>query len=191
MLGHAAVDLGASTGGFTDCLLKNGANTVYSIDVGYGQLDYSLRVNEKVHVMERTNVRNLTGAEFKHGIDFITADLSFISITRVIEKIKEIFAPVEGIILLKPQFEADKGEHKKGVVRKKDLHIIILKRVLAALVEMGVSVKGLSYSPIKGPKGNIEFLLYFGLGEKSVIDSNALDKLVSKTVDSAHLELNS
>ncbi len=162
--GKSAVDLGASTGGFTDCMLKEGAVKVYAVDVGYGQLDYSLRRDPRVIVMEKTNARSLTREQFSGKVDFVTADLSFISIVKVFDTVRDIFSPVEGIILIKPQFEAASGEHKKGVVRKNEVHCDILVRVITALAEKGMAMKGLAHSPVTGPKGNIEFLLYFECG---------------------------
>ncbi len=201
-----AADLGASTGGFTHCMLLRGAGKVYSIDVGYGQLDYSLRTDPRVVVMERTNVRNLEPVDIEDDVDFICADLSFISVVKVFDKIRELFAPVEGVVLLKPQFEAGSGEHKKGVVKKADDHANILKRVLHSLSEKGVCLKGLAFSPIKGPAGNIEFLFYFTLnsGEadsslsseissdtsKSTSETFDIDSVVDEIVNEAHLTLN-
>lgn len=162
--GKTAVDLGASTGGFTDCMLKDGAAKVYAVDVGYGQLDYSLRKDPRVVVMEKTNARSLRREMFPEKIDFVAADLSFISIVKVFDAVRDVLSPVEGVILLKPQFEAEPGDHKKGVVRTSEAHVRILIRVISALGERGAIMKGLTYSPVKGPKGNIEFLLYFASG---------------------------
>lgn len=190
--GYNAADLGASTGGFTDCILKAGANHVYAIDVGYGQLDYSLRNDPRVFVMEKTNVRYLEKQDFNHIIDFITIDLSFISISKIIPTLNKVFAPVSGIILIKPQFEAMPSEHKKGVVRKIEAHKEILRRVLFEAINEGIIIRDLTFSPLKGPAGNIEFLLYFGLSlEKNsneVIKN--LPELISNTVDEAHTVLN-
>lgn len=206
--GKIVADLGASTGGFTHCSLLRGAQKVYSIDVGYGQLDYSLRTDSRVVVMERTNVRNLEPGDIEDHIDFISADLSFISLTKVFDKIKELFSPVEGVVLLKPQFEAESGEHKKGVVRKSEDHVNILKRVVHALVEKGMNFRGLTFSPIKGPAGNIEFLLFFDVDETDVVaddsssanltsetrnitsDTLAVDSVIDKIVEESHLKLN-
>jgi len=161
--GMTAVDLGASTGGFTDCLLKAGAKKVYAVDVGYGQFDFSLRKDSRVTVLERVNVKNLLKEQFDDEIDFITMDLSFISVVKIIQHIKELFENAQGIMLIKPQFEALPEEHKKGVVRKEKNHIDILKRTLENLSKAGTLFHGLSYSPLKGPAGNIEFLLHFSL----------------------------
>ena len=122
LAGRTAADLGASTGGFTDCMLKEGAAKVYAVDVGYGQLDYALRKDPRVTVMEKTNVRALTRAHFPDAVDFFTADLSFISIVKAFDAVRDAFSPAEGVILIKPQFEAGPGDHKKGVVRKPEAH---------------------------------------------------------------------
>jgi 23S rRNA (cytidine1920-2'-O)/16S rRNA (cytidine1409-2'-O)-methyltransferase len=187
LAGKTAVDLGASTGGFTDCMLKEGAVKVYAVDVGYGQLDYSLRMDPRVIVMEKTNARSLSREMFPERIDFVAADLSFISIVKVFDTVRDIFAPVEGVILVKPQFEAGPGDHKKGVVRKKDVHAVILKRVIAALADKGMVMKGLTHSPMRGPKGNIEFLLYFSCGGKDTAPSAAeREAVVDEVVTGAH-----
>lgn len=191
--GKVAADLGASTGGFTDCMLKAGALRVYAIDVGYGQLDYSLRIDNRVTVKERTNVKDLTHDVFDTRVDFVTADLSFISIISIFDKIKDLFSPVEGIILIKPQFEAGPDEHKKGVVREKENHKDILTRVIDLLIDKGMILKGLCYSPIKGPAGNIEFLLYFMTetdNKKSGAWINNFILQIDKVVDEAHDKLN-
>lgn len=185
--GMTAVDLGASTGGFTDCLLKKGAAHVYAVDVGYGQLDYSLRKNPAVTVMERTHVNSLTEEMFSQRVGFVTADLSFISIMSVYPKIHQLFHPVTGIILIKPQFEARSGEQKKGIVRRESCHVEILERTINGLSMEGMAVKGLTFSPIKGPKGNIEFLLYFESVASSI---QGMDKEeIAEIVMMAHTEL--
>lgn len=184
--GRITADFGASTGGFTDCMLKRGASKVYAVDVGYNQLDYSLRIDERVVVMERRHVNSLEEKDFAEPIDFIAADLSFISILRVAEKIIELFTPVEGVFLIKPQFEAESGEQKKGVVRKPEIHIQILVRVLEGLKDKGFCIKGLSHSPIKGPKGNIEFLLHFLLMQNAGNDSINTETMVKEAVEKAH-----
>ncbi len=185
--GKTAVDLGASTGGFTDCLLKNGARKVYAVDVGYGQLDFSLRSDARVVVMERTNARLLTVEDFPENIDFITADLSFISITKVADTIASLFPHAEGIILVKPQFESEPGENKKGVVRREEVHAAIMTRVLENLSVKGFVINGLTHSPIKGPKGNIEFLLYYTLsGKEGSMTKNDIVALVTSVVKKAH-----
>ena len=183
---RVAVDMGASTGGFTHCLLQHGAARVYAIDVGYGQLDYSLRSDDRVVVMERTNVRHLVAENFE-GVGLITADLSFISFRKVYPVVAEIFPGSEGVFLLKPQFEAEQGEHKKGVVRKEEVHCAIIARVLAALIEEGMIFRGLTYSPITGPAGNIEFLVHFEApGTPGNEESPELDFLIKSVVAEAH-----
>ena len=192
--GCSAVDFGSSTGGFTDCMLKRGASSVVSIDVGYGQLDYSLRTDSRVDVRERTNVRDLVAADFNEKIDFVSADLSFISIRKVFNVIEELFSPVDGVFLLKPQFEAESDEHVKGVVRVKENHIEIITRVLNDLLEKKVSICGLTYSPIKGPAGNIEFLVYYKLGGivkcNNILTSDKILPEIKKVVEEAHNKLN-
>ena len=187
LAGRTAADLGASTGGFTDCMLKEGAAHVYAVDVGYGQLDYALRKDPRVTVMEKTNVRALTRSNFPGAVDFFTADLSFISIVKAFDAVREAFSPAEGVILIKPQFEASPGDHKKGVVRKPEVHREILARVLADLADKGMSLKGLTHSPIRGPKGNIEFLAHCTVGESMpAAVPDGLDLLVAAVVDEAH-----
>lgn len=187
LVGKTAVDLGASTGGFTDCMLREGAVKVYAVDVGYGQLDYSLRKDPRVVVMEKTNARSLGRDMFPDRIDFVAADLSFISIVKVFDTVRDIFAPVEGVILVKPQFEAGPGDHKKGVVRNRDVHGGILRRVIAALADKGMAMKGLTHSPIRGPKGNIEFLLYFSCGTAEAAPASAeREAAVDEVVAGAH-----
>lgn len=181
-------DLGASTGGFTDCLLRRGAELVYSIDVGYGQLDYRLRTDPRVVVMERVNVRNLKRSDFDPGVQFITADLSFISIAKVFDTIKEVFSPADGIILVKPQFEAEPHQHKKGVVRYAEDHKNILLRVISSLMDKGMVYNGLTFSPLKGPAGNIEFLLYCSIisGGKPVKTRAEIESHIRETVEETH-----
>ncbi|MFH0976438.1 MAG: TlyA family RNA methyltransferase [Spirochaetota bacterium] len=192
-----AADIGSSTGGFTDCLLKNGAAKVYCIDVGYGLLAHKLRIDPRVVVKERTNVKDLSAGDFPDTIDFITIDLSFISVTKVFNILKTIFSSVSGIILLKPQFEAEDTEHDKGVVKNKEYHLKILKRVIDSLIKFGMIFKGLHFSPIKGPAGNIEFLLYFCLeknSEKNALNDqiniiNNIDLIIENVVNEAHDKL--
>lgn len=187
-----AADIGASTGGFTHCLLVHGASLVYAVDVGYGQLDYSLRQNPSVKVMERTHVKNLTGDMFDTIPDLLTADLSFISILKTIDTMRDVFAPVEVVFLIKPQFEAEPEEHKKGVVRKVEHHRAILSRVIESLCGMGVEFRGLCYSPIKGPAGNIEFLFH-GYINKTGIPvryDDGIRQSIESVIAAAHRELN-
>lgn len=184
--GQTVADLGASTGGFTDCLLKRGAAHVYAIDVGYGQLAYSLRTDERVTVMERTHVRDLTGDMFDTPIDFITGDLSFISLTRIFPVCVQLFRGIHGIVLLKPQFEALQSEQKKGVVKDKNIHCVILGRVVENLAAQGMKIHHLAFSPITGPKGNREFLLFFSVCDTP--QKPPKSAAIIETVEAAWLE---
>lgn len=159
--GYVCSDSGASTGGFTDCLLQQGARKVFAIDVGYGQLDWKIRSDSRVVVMERTNIRYVTPEQLGEPLDLSVVDVSFISLKIVLPAIKELLKPGQGqvLCLIKPQFEAGKDKvGKKGVVREKSTH----KEVLDAFVELadklGFTILGLTFSPVKGPEGNIEFL---------------------------------
>ena len=157
------VDIGASTGGFTQVLLEGGARKVYAVDVGYGQLAWSLRNDERVVVMERTNARALTPENFREIPDLVVADASFISLKLLIPPIRLILSPGgQAILLVKPQFEVGKGRvGKGGVVRSKEDHVAVLKDILAFCEESGdFYPAGLTFSPITGPMGNIEYLLH-------------------------------
>jgi len=190
MAGRIAADLGASTGGFTDCMLREGAALVYAVDVGYGQLDYRLRVDPRVVVMEKKNVRSLERKDFPRPPDFVAADLSFISILKVAAVIRKVFSPAEGVILIKPQFEAEPNEHKKGVVRSPDAHSGILLRVISALTREGILPLGLVHSPLRGPRGNIEFLLHFRAGDSARHGGlSGIEERVREVVACAHHEL--
>lgn len=190
--GIVTADLGSSTGGFTDCLLQNGAKKIYSIDVGYGLLDYRLRTDSRVIVKDKTNVRNLNNNDFVEKVDFITSDLSFISITKVFDDIKAVFSPVQGVFLLKPQFEARNDEHEKGIVKNKQDHKTILTRVVDTLMKSGMIFKGLHFSPIKGPSGNIEFLLHCEIQDNcsNLYHWDDIKNKIDNVVDEAHLKLN-
>ena len=154
-------DIGASTGGFTDCMLQNGASKVFAIDVGYGQFDYSLRCDNRVTCMERTNIRNVTENDLEYMADFAAIDVSFISISKVLPVVKNLMKPdFEIVCLIKPQFEAGKSKvGKNGVVRDKNVHIEVINNTLQMANQNGFYINGLDFSPIRGPKGNIEFLL--------------------------------
>lgn len=183
-----AVDIGSSTGGFTDCLLQSGAKKVYAVDVGYGILAYNLRTDPRVIVMERTNIRNLAGKDFRENIDFITVDLSFVSILELVDHIRRLFSPVLGIVLIKPQFEAKAHEHKKGIVNEKLHHVNILERVIYSLNAGGLEFKSLCFSPIKGHAGNIEFLLLFSISDNVVTElpenfSRIIDKVTTEAYE--------
>lgn len=168
--GRMCADVGASTGGFTDCLLQNGAARVYAIDVGYGQLDYMLRQDERVVVMERTNARHLES--LPERVNLVVVDASFISLRLLLPAIKGWLAPQADLItLVKPQFEAGKGEvGKGGVVRDADIHQRVLETITAFAHEQGFHVAGLTTSPIKGPAGNVEFLAWLRWGYPEAVD---------------------
>lgn len=154
------MDVGCSTGGFTDCLLQNGAKKVYAIDVGYGQFDFHLRDDERVELLEKQNIRNLSEELIPEKIDIIVIDVSFISITKFLnDLIKFCNRDFDIIILIKPQFEAEKGEVKKGVISSRDKHIEIVTKLLGYFSDIHLIVINFTVSPIKGPKGNIEFLV--------------------------------
>lgn len=176
--GLVCADAGASTGGFTDCLLQNGAAKVYAIDVGYGQLDYRLRVDERVVVMERTNVRHVAALE--EPVSLVTIDASFISLRLLLPVIKGWLAPEASVIpLIKPQFEAGRSDvGKGGVVRDRKVHRRVLEEVLAMAESLGFIVNGLVKSSLKGPSGNIEFLAWLTVGaepEKIVPVASMID----------------
>lgn len=187
--GRVVADLGASTGGFTDCLLKRGAALVYAVDVGYGQLDYGLRVDERVVVMDRTNVRKLSRGDFARAADLVTADLSFISLVKAADAVVASFEPAEGVLLIKPQFEAGRGEHKKGVVREAAKHAEILLRLIPELAGRHIGFRGLCHSPLKGPAGNIEFFLHADIGRSFLPESGDLAQIVERVVGEAHRAL--
>lgn len=155
------MDVGASTGGFTDCMLQNGAKKVYAIDVGYGQLDWKLRNDPRVKVMERTNARNMEPGWFDEEPDFASMDVSFISVRLILPAIYGCLREnAKAVILVKPQFEAGRGKvGKNGVVRDKATHIQVVEDIAAFALSTGFSILDIDYSPITGPKGNIEFLL--------------------------------
>ncbi len=160
--GFVCSDSGASTGGFTDCLLKKGAKKVYAIDVGYGQLAWSIRNDPRVVVMERTNIRNVTPEMIGEPLDLSVIDVSFISLRLVLPVIKELLGPNGQVLcLIKPQFEAGKEKvGKKGVVRELSTHIEVLEQFLSLAESLHLTVVDLTYSPVKGPEGNIEFLAH-------------------------------
>lgn len=161
------MDIGASTGGFTDCMLQNGAKKVYSVDVGYGQLDWKLRTDERVVNLERTNIRYITEEQVPEQLDFASVDVSFISLCLVLPVARTFLAEQgEMVCLIKPQFEAGKGKvGKKGVVREPEIHVEVIEKIRDFVLENGFSIKGLTYSPVKGPEGNIEYLIYLQKAE--------------------------
>lgn len=156
------MDIGASTGGFTDCMLTHGAKKVYSIDVGYGQLAWKLRTDERVVNMERTNFRYVTHEQIPEDIDFASVDVSFISLKIILPVLRELLkGDGQAVCLIKPQFEAGREKiGKKGVVRDPQVHIEVIENIVAFAIENGFDVKNLDFSPIKGPEGNIEYLMH-------------------------------
>ena len=160
--GKICMDAGASTGGFTDCMLQNGAVKVYSVDVGHGQLAWKLRNDERVVCMEKTNIRYVTPEDIPDRIQFASIDVSFISLTKVLGPVKELLTEDGQIVcLIKPQFEAGREKvGKKGVVREKSTHLEVIESVIAFAKSIGFGILNLEFSPIKGPEGNIEYLLY-------------------------------
>ena len=160
--GKICMDVGASTGGFTDCMLQNGAVKVYSVDVGHGQLAWKLRNDERVVCMEKTNIRYVTPEDIPDRIQFASIDVSFISLTKVLGPVKELLTEDGQIVcLIKPQFEAGREKvGKKGVVREKSTHLEVIESVIAFAKGIGFGILNLEFSPIKGPEGNIEYLLY-------------------------------
>lgn len=183
-------DAGASTGGFTDCLLQNGAKFVYAVDVGYGQLDWKIRSSNQVKTIEKTNLKICTISDIYSDdepmADLLVSDLSFISLTKVLPNLKTLLNPDEHemICLIKPQFEAGKElVEKGGVVKDKKTHELVIENVLACIKDLGYIIKGLTYSSIKGPAGNIEYLVWLAT------EGEEVDILISDVVDSAHENL--
>ena len=170
--GYVCSDSGASTGGFTDCLLQQGARKVFAIDVGYGQLDWKIRSDPRVVVMERTNVRYVTPEQLGEPLDLSVVDVSFISLRIVLPVIRTFLKPTGQVLcLIKPQFEAGKDKvGKKGVVREPETHKEVLDNFVALTQEIGFKILGLTFSPVKGPEGNIEFLAHLSLDEVECIE---------------------
>ncbi len=160
--GKICMDVGSSTGGFTDCMLQNGAVKVYAIDVGHGQLAWKLRNDQRVVCMEKTNIRYVTREDIPDPIDFSSIDVSFISLTKVLGPVKALLKEDGQVVcLIKPQFEAGQEKvGKKGVVRDKEVHLEVIEMVISYAESIGFTVLNLEYSPIRGPEGNIEYLLY-------------------------------
>ncbi len=186
--GKICMDVGASTGGFTDCMLMNGAVKVYSIDVGYGQLAWKLRCDERVVNLERTNFRYVTNGQIKEEIDFASVDVSFISLSHILPNLNKFLGNNgEAVCLIKPQFEAGKEKvGKKGVVRDKAVHAEVVQKVIGLACENGFSVCGLDFSPVKGPEGNIEYLIYLKKSENPQIEPGIDAEF---TVQKSHEEL--
>lgn len=181
------MDIGASTGGFTDCMLQNGASKVFSVDVGYGQFAWKLRQDERVVCMEKTNIRYVTLEDIGEPLDFASVDVSFISLTKVLGPAKALLKDdAEMVCLIKPQFEAGKEKvGKKGVVRDPKVHEEVINSVIEFAKSIGFYILHLEYSPIKGPEGNIEYLVHISTVEKEGDSIN-----VSEIVEKAHGSLN-
>ena len=189
LTGLTCMDIGASTGGFTDCMLQNGAVKVYAVDVGYGQLAWKLRTEERVVNLERTNARYLTREQIPEPIDFCSVDVSFISLTLILPTIKNLLAKDgRAVCLIKPQFEAGREKvGKKGVVRDKAVHLEVIEKIQDFALQAGFSVLGLTFSPVKGPEGNIEYLIYLQSSDEAVRASDV--SAVQEVVEASHQEL--
>lgn len=183
--GKTTMDIGASTGGFTDCMLQNGAKKVFAVDVGYGQFAWKLRQDSRVVNMERTNIRYVTPEDIGEKIDFASIDVSFISLRLVLPVAKELLSDNGEIAaLIKPQFEAGRGQvGKKGVVKDINVHYEVIKNILDFARSIGFYVGGLSYSPIKGPEGNIEYLAYL---KKQECEDSITDEKIHEVVNNSH-----
>lgn len=186
--GKVTMDIGASTGGFTDCMLQNGAEKVYAVDVGYGQLAWKLRNDERVVNLERTNMRYVTHEQVPEDIDFFSVDVAFISLKLILPAARGVCSEnAEAVCLIKPQFEAGRENvGKNGVVRDKSVHISVVEDIIGFCLDNGFSVLGLDYSPIKGPQGNIEYLLYI---RRSDEPENTLEVTAADVVEASHLKL--
>lgn len=190
--GTVALDVGASTGGFTDCLLKSGANRVYAVDVGYGQLAWSLRRDPRVVVRERVNARYLGPEDVPEPVDVITVDVSFISLAKVLPALKQRLRDGGDILaLVKPQFEAGPERvGRGGIVRDPAVHREVLGRVCVEAVSLGLEVLGLTHSPVKGDKGNMEFFVHLRKPLKEGAAGTPPDAVeIARVVESAHVEL--
>ena len=214
--GKICMDIGASTGGFTDCMLQNGASKVYSVDVGYGQLDWKLRNDPRVVCMEKTNFRFMTPADIQKKPDFASVDVSFISLTKILLPARALLDDSgEMVCLIKPQFEAGREKvGKKGVVREPKIHEEVIRKIIDFADYIGFTVLHLDFSPIKGPEGNIEYLLHLSKNKERISETFALTEsegesalleitenksgysqqedialMISQTVDKAHEEL--
>ena len=182
------MDIGASTGGFTDCMLQNGAKKVYSVDVGYGQLAWKLRNDERVVNLERTNMRYVTDEQVSDKIDFFSVDVSFISLKLILPVARELMSENgEGVCLIKPQFEAGRENvGKNGVVRDKNVHVAVVDMIIDFCLNNGFDVLGLDYSPIKGPQGNIECLIHIRKSDNPELKT---DVTAARVVEDSHIEL--
>jgi 23S rRNA (cytidine1920-2'-O)/16S rRNA (cytidine1409-2'-O)-methyltransferase len=185
--GRVAMDVGAATGGFTDCLLQAGARKVYSVDVGYGQLDWRLRNDGRVVVMERTNIRYLDSRRVPEQVELAAVDVSFVSLALVFPVLARLLVP-EAVTLVKPQFEVGKGRvGKKGVVREAALHLEVLNKTALAAQKAGFVVVNAGFSPVTGPEGNIEYLLHLKAGGAGTMET--VTGLFRRVVEEAHAAL--
>lgn len=191
LAGKVCMDVGASTGGFTDCMLQNGAVRVYSVDVGHGQLAWKLRNDERVVCMEKTNIRYVTEADVPDKIDFVSIDVSFISLTKVLLPVKALMAEgAQMVCLIKPQFEAGREKvGKKGVVRDPAVHEEVIHMVMDYAQSIGMRLLKLDFSPVKGPEGNIEYLLYLENRQEGLEGSCETVIQVEEVVRKAHENL--
>lgn len=183
------MDIGASTGGFTDCMLQNGAQKVFSVDVGYGQFAWKLRTDERVVCMERTNIRYVTLEDIGEPLDFASIDVSFISLKKIMPATLNLLKENgEVVALIKPQFEAGREKvGKKGVVREKETHKEVVHGIIDFLLEQDLNILGVGYSPIKGPEGNREYLVYFTKDKNK--ESNFKREDVDIVVEESHVEI--
>ena len=189
--GKKCLDVGSSTGGFTDCMLQNGAEHVVAIDVGRGQLDWKLRNDPRVTCMEKTNIRYVLPEDIPYAADFSSIDVSFISLVKVLLPVRDLLCAGGRVVcLIKPQFEAGREKvGKHGVVRDKKVHAEVIRKVLDYASTIGYTVLGLDYSPIKGPEGNIEYLAYLDKGDGETGDKGPDESMILRVVDEAHSRL--
>ena len=194
LTGKICMDIGASTGGFTDCMLQNGAAKVYSVDVGYGQLDWKLRQDDRVVCMEKTNFRYMTPEDIPDVLDFVSVDVSFISLDKILTPAYALLKEQgEMVALIKPQFEAGREKvGKKGVVRDPKVHEEVISRIVRHADEVSFEVLDLSYSPIRGPEGNIEYLIHLRKNPERTVYPDipaVFEKKIKEIVEEAHQEL--
>nr|WP_300304612.1 TlyA family RNA methyltransferase [uncultured Anaerostipes sp.] len=188
--GKICMDVGASTGGFTDCMLQNGAVKVYSVDVGHGQLDWKLRNDDRVVCMERTNMRYVTEEDIDEPTQFVSIDVSFISLTKILPAVYRVLEDGgQTVALIKPQFEAGREKvGKKGVVRDQKVHEEVIEKICSFAASNGFELLHLDYSPIKGPEGNIEYLLHMRKTQ-TMENPHDLEKEISRVVQDSHQDL--
>ena len=193
--GKVCMDVGASTGGFTDCMLQNGAVKVYSVDVGYGQLAWKLREDERVICMEKTNIRYVKPEDIDDKIEFASVDVSFISLSKVLPPLRDLLKEdAEVVCLIKPQFEAGREKvGKKGVVRDKSVHVEVIENVSCFALTSGFEILGLDFSPVKGPEGNIEYLIHLRktaeIQENYILLEEDYKKTIKQLVEDSHTTL--